>query len=261
MILCGGLHLSHGETLKCEFREWSFSYVGNMYYCDVTSLDNSFNNMTIDGFTGVHMAGRTDNNVRGIGIHNTNTKYIPANLGVLFNLTTLIVESSNVIEIKAENFLGMQELQVLSLYDNKLRSLASDTFSTLTKLGYLSLFKNQLEVIPSNLFSNNMNLETIDLDDNQIKYIGSGVFDQLQKLDIVNLSGNICVSENYDDIIQLKEDVKSKCNNPNDPYEIITNLQQENKELKSQLSKANEELQQSKDNLRELLSLLLVFGV
>ena len=39
--------------------------------------------------------------------------------------------------------------------------------------------------------------------------------------------------------------MKSKCNNPN---EIITNLQQENKELKAQLSKANEDLQQSRDD-------------
>ena len=76
MILCGGLHLSHGEKLKCQFEE-DFFYVGTVYYCYVTSLDNSFNNLTIDGFTGVHMTNRTDNNVKGIWIQDTNTKYIP----------------------------------------------------------------------------------------------------------------------------------------------------------------------------------------
>ena len=197
MILCGALHLSHGEKLKCEFKNGTLYLVGNVYYCNVTSLDNSLNSMTIDGYTGVHMAGRTDNDVKAIFIHNTNTKYIPANLGFSDHLTALAVQNSNLIEIKAENFLEMQELQYLNLDGNKLLSLSSDTFSTLTKLKYLSLMSNQIEVIPYNLFSNNLNLETIDLDDNKIKYIGSGVFDQLQKLDIAYLSGNICVSENY----------------------------------------------------------------
>ena len=83
-----------------------------------------------------------------------------------------------------------------------------------------------------------------------------GVFDQLKKLEEVYLSGNICVNEYYGEyfsdltIIQLKHENKSKCNNPNDPYEIITNLQQENKELNLQLLKSNEDLKQSMDALK-----------
>ena len=92
------------------------------------------------------------------------TKYIPANLGFLFHLTTLIVQNSNLIEIKAENFLGMPELQYLDLAYNKIKSVPLDEFSTLTKLKLLSLSNNQIEVIPSNLFSNNLNLEYIELD-------------------------------------------------------------------------------------------------
>ena len=93
MILCGGLHLSHGEKLNCQFKDGTFHLVGNVYYCSVTSLDNSKNNLTIDGFTGVHVANRNDNDVKGIYIHNTNTKYIPANLGFLFNLTALSLQN------------------------------------------------------------------------------------------------------------------------------------------------------------------------
>ena len=64
MILCGGLHLSNGEKLKCEFQEESFFSVGNVYFCDVTSLDNSFDNITIDLFNGTHLANRTDTDVK-----------------------------------------------------------------------------------------------------------------------------------------------------------------------------------------------------
>ena len=92
MLLCGGLHLSLSEKLKCQFYEGRFDYAGFLYYCSVTSLDNSLNNMTIDGFTGVHITNKNDTYVRGIYIHNTNTKFIPANLGFLSQLTTLIVQ-------------------------------------------------------------------------------------------------------------------------------------------------------------------------
>ena len=172
--------------------------------------------MTIDGFTGVHTANKNYIDVRGTYIQNTNTKYIAANIGLRSNLTALIVQNSNLIEIKAENFFGLQELEYLNLYANKITSLSSDTFSTLTKLKYLILSSNQLEVIPFNLFSNNLNLEFIDLYNNKIKYVGSGVFDEMKKLKVVYLFGNICVNENFINIIQLKEDMKSRCNNPNE---------------------------------------------
>ena len=201
LILCGGLHFSHCEKLNCQFKDGAFGYVGNVYYCSVTSFDNSLNSMTIDGFTGVLKANKNYHNINGIWIYDTNTKYIPEGLGFLFNLTALLVQNSNLIEIKAGNFLGMQNLEYLSLYDNKITSVPSDAFSTRTKLRYLSLAHNQIEVVPSNLFSNNMNLENIDLNNNQIKYIGSGVFDQLKKLKVVFLNYNICINKDFRDII------------------------------------------------------------
>ena len=143
LILCGGLHLSHGEKLNCQFGVRPFTYVENAYFCCVSSLDNSFNNMTIDGFTGNHMTYKTKNDVKGIFIHDKNTNFIPANLGVLFHLTVLHVRFSNLIEIKAENFQRMQNLEYLNLDFNKLISLSSAAFSTLTKLKYLSLSANQ----------------------------------------------------------------------------------------------------------------------
>ena len=84
MILCGELHLTHGEKLNCQFYKRECTYVRNLYYCSVTSLDNSLNNMSIDGFSGDHMTFKTVTDVNGIRIHDTNTTYIPANLGFLY---------------------------------------------------------------------------------------------------------------------------------------------------------------------------------
>ena len=146
MILCGGLHLSHGKKLKCQFKEKYFDYVKTVYYCSVTLLDNSLNRMTIDGFTGTHLANKNDNDVNGIYTYG-NIKYIPEGLGFLFNLTALSLQNSNLIEIKAENFLGLQKLEYLNLYANKIKSVPLDEFSTLTKLKYLTLTNNQIEVL------------------------------------------------------------------------------------------------------------------
>ena len=148
--ICGGVHSINGDTLACELK--NIGFFRNIYTCSVTALENPSDNKIITGHNGVHKANQNDRDVKQIHIHETNTKYIP-DLGVLSHLTTLIVHNSNLIEIKAENFLGMQELQSLDLYDNKLSSFPSDTFSTLTKLKYLSLSDNQIEVIPSNLFN------------------------------------------------------------------------------------------------------------
>ena len=105
-------------------------------------------------------------------------------------------------------------------------------------------------MIPSNLFSNNVNLEYINLHTNKIKYIGSGVLDQIKMLTDVYLSANICVNEYFSDINQLKHDIKSKCYNPNDQMEKITNLKQEIKELNTELKNGQDVLKEDQDALK-----------
>ncbi|CAO1294640.1 unnamed protein product [Diamesa hyperborea] len=190
VILCGEFHLSHGETLKCEFANDDYYLVGHLYQCKVTALDNSFNNMTIDGYTGVHKASKNYKDVKAIWINGGNTKYIPHGLGSMFNLLGLAIWTSQLIEIKSNDYQGMHNLEYLSLSDNKLTSVPSDVFSTLTKLKVIS-FRN-----------------------NQIKYFGSGGFDQLMNLYRVDLSSNICVNKKYEGasaIIHMKRDIKVNC--------------------------------------------------
>ena len=221
LILYGGLRVCLGEKLECQFGVANYYIVGDLYSCEVTSLDNAFNKLTIDGCTGTHLAYKNYTDVKGIWIHDTNTKYIPAGIGILFYLIAFSVVNSQLVAMKSEDFQGMQNLEYLYLANNKLTSVSSDAFATLTQLRYINLRSNL------------------------INYMGSGLFDKLTNLNEVYLSGNICVTKLYEGttaIIQLKHDVKSKCMNPNDPYEIINNLQQEIKELKSQLSKSNDDL-------------------
>ncbi|CAO1340032.1 unnamed protein product [Diamesa tonsa] len=230
VIHCGGFRSSHGEKIQCVFANVDYS-VGNLYNCYVISLYISFNNMTVDGYTGTHLSNKNDNDVRAIWIHGTNTKYIPANLGSLSNLLALTIRNSQLVEIKAENFFGMQNLEILSFWNNKLTFVPSDAFSMLKKL------------------------KEIYLSNNPIKYIGSRVFDKLTYLKVVELRNNICSNKEYmgiSAIIQLKMDIKANCMNP---QESINILKQENKELMASikeqyvLKKNHDELVKENDAL------------
>ena len=162
--------MSRGEKLNCEFEDYEFRVVGKLYTCEVTSLDNTLNNLTIDGYSGEHEENKNDADVNAIWIHNTNTKYIPTNLGSLFNLTALSIWNSELVEIKAKDFHGMQNLESINLSDNKLSSVPLDVFATLKKLRYFDLSYNQIEELPNKIFGNNLELKEIHLQCNKIKY-------------------------------------------------------------------------------------------
>ena len=82
MILCGGSQLSHGEKLNCKF-ETQYYLNSDIYRCEVNSLLNPHDNVTIDGYSGEHEENKNDADVNAIYISGTNTEYIPTNLGSL----------------------------------------------------------------------------------------------------------------------------------------------------------------------------------
>ncbi|CAO1293849.1 unnamed protein product, partial [Diamesa serratosioi] len=116
-VLCGAIEKKHGIILNCEFHSMTY------YTCVVTSLDNTNNNMVITGYSGVHKENKTDADVKEIWIH---AKYIPTGLGSLFNLTTLYMQNTQLVEIKSQDFAGMENLTNLYLDGNKLTSVPID---------------------------------------------------------------------------------------------------------------------------------------
>ena len=252
MILCGVFQLILGEKLNCNFKDVEFNELsGSLYTCDVTSLENVDNNMIITGFIGPHMYYKINNNVRAIQIKDQKTKFIPVNLGNLFfNLIVLRIESSQLIEIKSQDFHKMQDLEHFSFWNNKLTSLPSDAFSTLPKLKEIYLAWNQIEELPFGLFINNSNLEIIHLSNNKIKYLGAGLFGGLVKLNKVYANGNICVNRDFignTAIQQLKQYKKVNCNLQNDEFDLkLSDMMKQLKyqtvseKLRESLSDANE---------------------
>ena len=223
MLLCGVFQLSFGEILNCQFNDQGI--IGTFFYtCEVTYLENSNNSIVVTGHNGIHQPNKYDTDVRRISIHDTNTKFIPENLGHMFNLAALEMENTQLVQINAKNFLGMEELKELYLGSNKLTSVPLNAFNKLQQLRILYLSNNQIEELPNGLFINNLNLNKIYLHYNKIKFIGSTLFDGLSKLDIVNLWDNICIDERYDartKMIDFKKKIKEKCFNSNEDAKTV----------------------------------------
>lgn len=237
VILCG-IQFSCAEELKCVFQLWPNNFVGTLYSCMVTTLDNQNDSVVMTGCSGVHMTAKSNNDVKAIWIHNTNSKYIPKKLGYLFQFTALTMWSSELIEIKTKDFNGMHKLESLNLGNNELTTLSTDVFSTLTKLKFLNLNYNKIKELKNGMFDTNLNLGEIRLMGNKIKLIESGLFTDLKQLNNVDLRNNVCISKNYNgitEINQLKNDIEINCKYPvQSPMETkIKNLEKELLEVKN----------------------------
>ena len=91
--------MCYGDQLKCDFINVDFkvNQYDSLYSCQVTSLDNS---NTINDYNGVHSTSKNVKDVKALWIYQTNTRYIPENLGSLFNLISFAMQNTNLVEIK-----------------------------------------------------------------------------------------------------------------------------------------------------------------
>ncbi|CAO1441114.1 unnamed protein product [Diamesa hyperborea] len=211
LIVGGGFQLSYGVDLKCEFYQDS-----DVYLCENIEIQNKNNDVKITSYTGRHSPGKKDTDVEMISIHSTPLKYIPENIGSLFSLTKLRLFDTQLVKIKAADFVGMENLEYLDLSQNRLKSLNIATFAKLTKLKSIKLNQNNLTELDNGLFSNNIKLTYINFEYNNIKYIGNTLFDSLTELNFLSFLRNICMNVVYEqdeDFKLLKEDIEILCKN------------------------------------------------
>lgn len=208
--------------MNCIFGDVAYVW-GSFYSCQVTSLENSNNNIIITEQIGTHILIKNDNDVKAINIINTITKFIPANLGLLFNLTVFRMYNTQLIKFKAEDFNNMENLEYLDLHSNKLTTIPINAFSNLRKLKQIHLSSNGIEELQNGLFNSNVDMETINVFGNKIKFLGSGIFDRLEKLKKVDMNSNICMAKVYQgttEILQIKQDMQIQCKHPNDAMDV-----------------------------------------
>ena len=189
-----------------------------MYGCFVSYIDG--NAITYDSASGEHEAGKTISDVKHLGIRHSTFDLMPQRLDRLFNLTSLLIQWSNLTKLVDNDFIGLENLEYLHLGNNLLRNLSGDVFWRLSNLKTLTLRDNLIFELPKDIFEYNLKLEGIYLANNQIKYINPTIFDDLPKLYYAEFLGenHKCSTKYYsglEEIATLKQDVK-KCANPNE---------------------------------------------
>lgn len=100
-------------------------------------------------------------------------------------LKTLVLSNNLLQSIESRSFIGAKELAELHLDSNLIQSIDADAFD-FPRLEILSLRDNRLKSLPINIFANLTSLEKIDLSHNELTEIGNSLrnCDQLYSLSL-----------------------------------------------------------------------------
>ncbi|XP_017560919.1 vasorin b [Pygocentrus nattereri] len=102
----------------------------------------------------------------------------------------LYVFQNGIEALYQEDFIGLENLEMLDLSQNKLTKLLGDVFKPLSSLRNLDLSSNQIIHISEDSFAGLELLERLYLYNNAIKSIHSAAFDGLEQLLELKLQGN-----------------------------------------------------------------------
>ena len=108
----------------------------------------------------------------------------------LSGMGELSLSDRGIDTLKAGDFSGLGNLELLDLDGNQLTTLPMDVFSGLENLSTLILSVNALTTLPENVFSGFGNLERLSLSFNQLSTLPAGVFSGLGNLKSLGLGGN-----------------------------------------------------------------------
>ena len=105
-------------------------------------------------------------------------------------ITRLPLIFKNISTLKADDFSGLTNLEILSIGFNQLTSLPANIFSDLSALKSLSLHGNDLSSLNANIFSNLTALDTLSIGSNQFTSLPANIFSDLSALEVLGLSSN-----------------------------------------------------------------------
>ncbi|XP_037654337.1 leucine-rich repeat-containing protein 19 isoform X1 [Choloepus didactylus] len=163
MLLLSSVESQTSKTeVKCNFSEKNYSLIPADINKDVTILDLSYNQITLNV---------TDTRV----------------LQTYFLLTELHLVENNVFILYSKSFGNLSNLEILNICRNSIHVIQKDAFVGLNKLKQLHLCKNKIFQLNPDIFVPLKNLTLLNLEGNLISY-----FDvpQLFHLELIILYGN-----------------------------------------------------------------------
>lgn len=138
------------------------------------------------------------------------SRFMPKLLGQHFRLIeNLIIRDSDLKDLQRLDFTGnLWQLEVLSLFNNKIVTIAHDTFADLERLRHLDIENNLIKTLHPQLLANNVNLRTFLAGYNEIEEIDENFFGKNLKLWKVSLSENKIANFKFN-IGKFKDHLKS----------------------------------------------------
>lgn len=163
--------------MKCLYY---YDTENSSYNCQVTSGSIRSFSRTISSLSGKHVPDKSDQDINEISFdniyHKLTVKYFPKGMKQIFsNLTSVKIHDCELKEITKNDFEDLQQLEKLSLKNNKLATL------------------------PSDLFENMPWLISIEFNGNKLKFFSSKVVKPLMnnELELIDFRGNISIDSFY----------------------------------------------------------------
>lgn len=101
-----------------------------------------------------------------------------------------IDNNENWLNLQANTFAGLEELEMLSIVNNSMQTLEKDAFQGLRDLDVLDLRYNQLTVVPSSIFKPLKHLTSLFLSQNKIHTLEQDSFEGLVELQLLDITFN-----------------------------------------------------------------------
>ncbi|XP_070509281.1 SLIT and NTRK-like protein 4 [Chironomus tepperi] len=120
------------------------------------------------------------------------TEFMPRKIGEKFKkIENLVIQSSSLKFINRTDFLdNLTQLEVLSLFNNKIESIPHDAFYDLMLLRHLDIENNLIKFLEPNLLSNSIHLHVFAAGSNLIEIIHENFFENNPKLWKILLNDN-----------------------------------------------------------------------
>jgi Leucine-rich repeat (LRR) protein len=172
------------DTIACTFSFFSFVYNCELLINNPNGRDDF---TTIDG---THLDGHADNSVQSLRANLQVSFNFPSIICErFFNLTTIDVDASELVELTARSFANCQQLVILNLRDNKVKILPSNLVINNRLLARIDLTNNEIADIEPNAFTGSQ-ISTLSLANNKMTAIESHTFGDLSQLRFFYLGDN-----------------------------------------------------------------------
>lgn len=158
--------ITSGLVLDCHFMIVRNAW-GEYYACNAQNLQTSKNDRTVTDVKGIHIEGKTNDDVKEFYVRKGNCPFLPHNLGEFFkNLEVFYVEKSGVKLLTRQDLSGLNKLKVFDVSNNPIERLEKKFFLGHSSIENISFYNCELLYIDANVLDPLTNLQRAHFEDN-----------------------------------------------------------------------------------------------